>query len=147
MIREQKSTNSISSSASFSHQVGERAYRRRVTGYVFVLAFVFYVLGDFTSTYLAISAGAVEMNVVSRYFIHTYGFSGWFAAKVVELCVYTLVWQGSESAIDRVDLEQSSWLRTLAVGSIVGFPVGLVGVGVYFTANNLIMFYTLGGLG
>lgn len=106
---------------------------------------LFWILGDIITTYIAINLGASEANILVRYVINNFGFTGFFLLKIlITLYIITsLYW---------LDNEVEKRLKKYDVNNIVyGFCMGspkvtvylIILAGILLTINNIYIIYLL----
>lgn len=105
---------------------------------------VFYTLGDFASTYLALEAGGFERNPLPRFIIQRFGFAAFFLAKLAEgvfivgVCVLLDV-EAEQPSVTR------GWPWLQAVGPKLAVLVAFLYAyfGLYLTVHNTLNFVSL----
>lgn len=107
----------------------------------FGIAAGFWVVGDLTSTYLAISAGGVEANPFGRALLNQYGFAGATGVKLLTTALIGTHWLLTHSVLEWLSPTERATRRRYAAE--FAHPVLLAMLGASLTVQNLHVYFLL----
>lgn len=113
--------------------------------WVLLVILLFWVIGDITTTYIALENGAVEMNTAARYIIQTYGYISITIYKLILTLILLIIPVLISITYDeyiRADIDKRyihSFFRYLP--KILIYIIAITGI--FLTINNTYTIYNL----